>query len=67
MVIDMDINDFRAWHTVVLLLTFIAIVAWAYGRRRKARFDEAANLPFADDDNEAATIADINNNTGDRA
>jgi len=46
----MDINDFRAWHTIVLLILFIGIVVWAYSRRRKKSFDEAANLPFADDD-----------------
>ena len=40
----MDINDFRAWHTVVLMIAFLAIVWWAYSRRRKKSFDEAANL-----------------------
>ena len=52
----MDINDFRAWHTLVLLLTFVGVVLWAYGKRRKAPFDEAANLPFADDDTHQATL-----------
>ncbi len=52
----MDINDFRAWHTVVLLIAFIAIVVWAYSRRRKKSFDEAANLPFADDERHEATL-----------
>jgi len=45
----MDINDFRAWHTVVLFVCFIGIIVWAYSRRRKGSFDEAANLPFADE------------------
>ena len=52
----MDINDFRAWHTVVLLIAFIGIVVWAYSRRRKKPFDEAANLPFADEEQHKATL-----------
>ena len=52
----MDINDFRAWHTLVLLLTFVGVVLWAYSKRRKAPFDEAANLPFADEDTHQATM-----------
>jgi len=52
----LDINDFRAWHTVILLAIFIGIVIWAYSRRRKKSFDEAANLPFADDERHKATV-----------
>ena len=52
----MDINDFRAWHTLVLLLCFIGIVVWAYSKRQKKSFDEAANLPFADDVQHEATM-----------
>lgn len=33
--------------TVVPLITFLGIVTWAYSRRRKAAFREAANAPFA--------------------
>lgn len=46
----MDINLARAIITVVSLVAFIGIVVWAYGKGRKSRFDEAARLPFADDD-----------------
>ena len=52
----MDINDIRAWQTAILLVSFIGIVIWAYSKRRKASFDEAANLPFADEDQHRATI-----------
>ena len=52
----MDLNDFRAWHTVLLLAIFIGIVIWAYSKRRKKSFDEAANLPFADDERHKATV-----------
>ena len=33
--------------TVLTFLSFLGIVAWAYSRRRKAAFAEAANAPFA--------------------
>jgi cytochrome c oxidase cbb3-type subunit 4 len=33
--------------TVVSFVTFIGIVVWAYSKKRKAAFDEAANAPFA--------------------
>ena len=45
----MDINDLRSIVTVVSVLTFAGIVAWALRRGNKARFDEAAMLPFADE------------------
>jgi cytochrome c oxidase cbb3-type subunit 4 len=52
----MDINDIRAWQTTLLLISFIGIVIWAYSKRRKSQFDEAANLPFADEQLHQATI-----------
>ncbi|MCG8686147.1 MAG: cbb3-type cytochrome c oxidase subunit 3 [Desulfobacterales bacterium] len=52
----MDLNDIRAWHTAILMFSFIGIVIWAYSKRRKSSFDEAANLPFADQDQHEATI-----------
>lgn len=51
----MDINDFRAINTVLGFLCFIGIVIWAYSGSPKRRFEEAANLPFEDDDLPAAT------------
>ena len=46
----MDINDLRSVMTVVSLLTFLGIVWWAYGvKGNKQRFEEAAQLPFADE------------------
>ena len=45
----MDINDLRSVVTVVSLLTFLGVVWWAYGvKSNKQRFEQAANLPFAD-------------------
>lgn len=36
--------------TVLAMLAFIGICLWAYSSRNKARFEEAALLPFADED-----------------
>lgn len=47
---DMDINTLRGLSTLFILLAFIGLVVWAYSSKRKKGFDEAANLPFADDD-----------------
>ena len=44
-----DINFLRSAMTVVSLLTFVGIVIWAWSRRNKAGFDEAAQLPFQDE------------------
>lgn len=52
----MDINDFRSLQTVLLFIAFIGIVIWAWSKRSKKRFDEAANLPFADDDQHKSTV-----------
>ncbi|MDR2238849.1 MAG: CcoQ/FixQ family Cbb3-type cytochrome c oxidase assembly chaperone [Zoogloeaceae bacterium] len=49
----MDINDMRSIVTVLAFASFIGIVLWAYGGRRRAAFDEAARLPFTEDDDPA--------------
>lgn len=45
----MDTTQFHAWYTVVMLVIFVGIFAWAYSARRKGEFHEAANLPFVGD------------------
>jgi cytochrome c oxidase cbb3-type subunit 4 len=35
---------------VVLLVLFVGIVIWAWSGKRKQRFDEAANIPFSEDE-----------------
>ena len=45
----MDIGTLRGLGTLLVLVAFICVVFWAYSGKRKAAFDEAANLPFADD------------------
>ncbi len=36
--------------TVFVFVAFIGVVWWAFSSHNKKRFDEAANLPFADED-----------------
>ena len=36
--------------TVIVFVCFIGVVWWAFSSRNKKKFDEAANLPFADED-----------------
>lgn len=45
----MDIIDVRSLFTVACLCVFVGIVAWAYARGNKAQFEEAAQLPLAED------------------
>jgi len=46
----MDINDLRSLTTVISFVLFLMIVWWAYGKGSKKGFEEAANLPFAEDE-----------------
>jgi len=45
----MDAGDWRGIFTIVMFLMFIGICIWAYSRKRKQDFDEAAQLPLDDD------------------
>jgi cbb3-type cytochrome oxidase subunit 3 len=37
--------DLTIYH-VILLVAFIAIVVWVFARKRKARFEKDARIPF---------------------
>ncbi len=45
----MDINVLRSLATVASLICFLGIWAWAWSRRNRKGFDEAAQLPFEQD------------------
>ena len=49
----LELIDARSLVTVASFITFIGIVWWAYSSRRKDAFDEAAHLPFADDESDS--------------
>ena len=46
----MDVGVLRGLYTLLLIVVFIGVCLWAYSGRRKADFDDAANLPLEDDD-----------------
>ena len=45
----MDYAIIGSIFTVVVFVSFIGVVLWAYSKRSKAAFDEAANLVFDDE------------------
>ncbi len=45
----MTMITFQSIWSIVILVTFLGIVYWAYSGKRKADFEEAANLPLEDD------------------
>ena len=45
----MDINELRSAVTVISLLLFVGLVAMTMKRSRRSEFEEAAQLPFADE------------------
>ena len=49
----MTLAILRDLGTVLAFVAFIAICLWAYSRNRRDDFEQAANLPFADDSNDA--------------
>jgi cytochrome c oxidase cbb3-type subunit 4 len=46
----MDSSLIQSIWTVVVMVLFVGIVIWAWSSKRKEHFDEAANLPFSEDD-----------------
>ena len=53
----MDINDLRGLSTIFMMLAFLSICWWAFSPKRKQRFNDDANLPFADEDKHNKTQA----------
>ena len=45
----MTFTLFQSLWTIVVMVTFLGIVFWAFSSKRKSRFDEAAQLPFEDE------------------
>lgn len=64
----MDRGTLGAIATVLVALAFAAICWWAFSPRRKRRFDEAAQLPFADEESDERNGQDdAHEDTGKRA
>ncbi len=45
----LDVTTLRILVTLVSFAAFLGIGYWAFSRRNKARFDEAARIPFDQD------------------
>ncbi len=52
----MDMGTIRGLGTVVVMVAFIGLALWVYSPRRKAEFDDATLLPFADDPEAIAQV-----------
>ncbi|QDP01206.1 cbb3-type cytochrome oxidase subunit 3 [Thalassotalea sp. PS06] len=46
----MDYGTLRGIFTVIIFVLFIIIVVWAFSKKRKTSFDEAANSIFDEKD-----------------
>lgn len=63
----MDINSLRSLATVLAFIAFVSVCLWAYSCGRRADFDEAAQLPFADDPRDPPAISSqYRNNTNNK-
>lgn len=45
----LDYDFYSSLLTVVMLVAFIGIVAWAYSGKRRAAFEDAARMPLEED------------------
>ncbi|SMF04198.1 cytochrome c oxidase cbb3-type subunit 4 [Alteromonadaceae bacterium Bs31] len=45
----MDINTLRSFAVVLVAVAFVVVCWWAFSPKRKRQFEEAAQLPFADE------------------
>jgi cytochrome c oxidase cbb3-type subunit 4 len=45
----MDVTTLRIAATLACFAVFVGILYWAFARRNRAAFDEAARIPFEQD------------------
>ena len=45
----MDVTTLRIGATLACFAVFIGILVWAFAARNRARFEEAADIPFQQD------------------
>ena len=50
--------------TLVFMFCFIGVTIWAYSRRNRARFDDAAQLPLTDEPSDQAKAPGKNGGDG---
>lgn len=59
----MDINTLRGISTIFVMIAFLGVCWWAFSPKRKKRFDDAANLPFADETKQGVSDKDLHSST----
>lgn len=52
----MDINTLRGIATILAMAAFLGVCWWTFSGRQKKGFEDAANLPFADDSQDKNTL-----------
>ena len=45
----MDIGTLRGLGTLLVLIATLGVICWAYSGKRKADFDEMAQMPFREE------------------
>ena len=63
----MILEDLRGFATLLCMIAFAAVVYWAYAPSRRKYFDEAADIPFAEEKDDARPSAPGMNVAGNRA
>ena len=64
--IAMDIGMIRGLGTLVVMVAFIGLALWVFSPRRKAEFDDATMLPFADDPEAIKQVQQAQASTSDK-
>ncbi|HCI01598.1 MAG: CcoQ/FixQ family Cbb3-type cytochrome c oxidase assembly chaperone [Oceanospirillaceae bacterium] len=55
----MSYDSYGPYIVVIMLITFIGLYAWVLSPKRTKGFNEAANLPFADEEKAKEKNGDI--------
>ncbi|BFM06319.1 cbb3-type cytochrome oxidase subunit 3 [Halioxenophilus aromaticivorans] len=58
------LNNLRGFSTVLVMIAFAGVCWWAFSPSRKKKFEDAANLPFAEDSNPSQASHNSLNTTG---
>ena len=48
----MDIGLIQGIWTIMVMIIFVGIVIWAFSSKKKVDFEEAAQLPFREEDDQ---------------
>jgi len=54
----MDINTLRGLSTILVMIVFVGICLWAFSGKKKQDFNDAADLPFKDDEIAKRTLSE---------